>query len=236
MEGILHAIMKWIYLFSLLGASLAFSVLSSCGTGHSLTSSSLSAYQAYNRPASLPENSSKVRVKVSTSHQMVYVMEGSKPLLVTPVSVGTSSTPTPKGHFRIFRKVHKHRANSHGYAYNANQVRQCYLRNKPSGWSFKGTPMPYWCEFKAHYGFHTGWMKHRPCTHGCIRLHENVAPKFFSLVKNGTPVYIAHSQPEDATLGRNIPRPPDAGPLPNYPTSMMLGDGYFHRHSKPTFH
>ena len=107
-------------------------------------------------------NRSKVRVKVSTRHQMVYVMEGSKALLVMPVSVGTSSTPTPKGHFRIFRKVQKHRANSHGYAYQGNKVRRCYLRSKPSGWSFKGTPMPYWCEFKAHYGFHTGWMKHQP--------------------------------------------------------------------------
>ena len=174
-------------------------------------------------------------MKVSTNNQMVYVMEGSKPLLVMPVSVGTSSTPTPKGHFRIFRKVQKHRANSHGYAYQGNKVRRCYLRSKPSGWSFKGTPMPYWCEFKAHYGFHTGWMKNQPCTHGCIRMHENLSPKFFNLVKNGTPFYIAHSQPEDATLGKNVPRPPDAGPLPNYPTSMMLSDGYFHRHNKPTY-
>jgi lipoprotein-anchoring transpeptidase ErfK/SrfK len=174
-------------------------------------------------------------VKVSTNNQMVYVMEGSKPLLVMPVSVGTSSTPTPKGHFRIFRKVQKHRANSHGYAYQGNKVRRCYLRSKPSGWSFKGTPMPYWCEFKAHYGFHTGWMKNQPCTHGCIRMHENLSPKFFNLVKNGTPVHIAYSQPEDATLGKNVPRPPDAGPLPNYPTSMMLSDGYFHRHNKPTY-
>ena len=95
--------------------------------------------------------------------------------------------------------------------------------------------MPYWCEFKAHYGFHTGWMKHSPCTHGCIRMHENLSPKFFNLVKNGTPVYIAHSLPEDASLGKNVPRPPDAGALPNYPTSMMLSDGYFNRHSKPTY-
>ena len=187
--------MKWNFLISLLCTGIACLNLSSCASSSSLSSRGISGYQSYDLPASLPTDRSKVRVKVSTNNQMVYVMEGSKPLLVMPVSVGTSSTPTPKGHFRIFRKVQKHRANSHGYAYQGNKVRRCYLRSKPSGWSFKGTPMPYWCEFKAHYGFHTGWMKNQPCTHGCIRMHENLSPKFFNLVKNGTPVLycITHS-------------------------------------------
>lgn len=227
--------MKWNYFLPTLGACMACLSLSSCSTSSSLSSRGLSGYQSYDLPASLPTDRSKVRVKVSTNNQMVYVMEGSKPLLVMPVSVGTASTPTPKGHFRIFKKDHMHRANSHGFAYRDNKVRPCYLRTKPSGWSFKGTPMPYWCEFKANYGFHTGWMKNKPCTLGCIRMHENLSPKFFRLIKNGTPVFISYTQPEDATIGRNIPRPPDAGPLPNYPVSMMLGDGYFHRHNTPTF-
>ena len=105
MRGILLVVMKQNLLLTLLTTGLACLGLSSCGTGPSMSGSSLSAYQSYNRPASLPSNQSKVRVKVSTSHQMVYVMEGSKALLVMPVSVGTASTPTPKGHFRIFRKV-----------------------------------------------------------------------------------------------------------------------------------
>ena len=235
MRGMVVITMKCISLISILATGIFCVSLSSCGTSSSLSSQGLSGYQSYDLPASLPKDRSKVRVKVSTNNQMVYVMEGSKPLLVMPVSVGTSSTPTPKGHFRIFKKDHKHRANSHGFAYRGNQVRGCYLRTKPSGWSFKGTPMPYWCEFKANYGFHTGWMKNSPCTLGCIRMHENLSPKFFQLVKNGTPVYISYTQPEDATIGRNVSRPPDASPLPNYPASMMLSDGYFHRHNKPVY-
>lgn len=218
-------------------AALSCLGLNSCNitSGASGGGRGLSGYQSYDRPATLPQNPSKVRVKVSTSNQMAYVMEGSKALMVMPVSVGTSRTPTPKGSFRIFKKDHYHRANSHGFAYNANNVRQTYLSKKPRGWRFKGTPMPYWCEFKANYGFHTGWMKSSPCTHGCIRMHENLAPKFYRLVKVGTPVYIASSLPEDASLGRNIPRPPDATPLPNYPGSFMLSNGYFTRHKSPTF-
>jgi hypothetical protein len=94
--------------------------------------------------------------------------------------------------------------------------------------------MPYWCEFKPNYGFHTGWVKHHPCTNGCIRMHENLSPKFFRLVSVSTPVNISYSQPEDAAAG-NIPLPPDSGPLPDYADSMYVGDGYFTQHKSPTY-
>lgn len=220
-------------LLRLLPLAAAVLLLPSCSTSTS-SNSSVAAYQAYDLPTKLPKNPANVRVKVSLSRQRTYVMEGSEMLLAMPVSVGTSSSPTPSGSFRIFNKEAKRRANTHGYAYNGNQVQQTYLAKRPSGWSFKGTPMPYWCEFKPAYGFHTGWVKHHPCTHGCIRMHENLAPKFFRLVSNGTPVNIAYSQPEDATHG-NIPLPPDSGPLPDYSSSMYVSDGYFTRHKTPKY-
>ena len=194
----------------------------------------LSAYQAYDRSAKLPKNPSAVRVKVSLSKQRTYVMEGSEMLMVMPVSVGAPASPTPTGTFRIYNKNARQRANTHGYAQSGNQIKQTYLNKKPSGWSFKGTPMPYWCEFKSAYGFHTGWIKHTPCTHGCIRMHENLAPKFFKLVSVGTPVSIAYTQPEDSSYA-SIPLPPDSGPLPNYPLDTYYGDGYFSRHITPKF-
>ncbi len=194
----------------------------------------LSAYQAYDRPAKLPTNPSAVKVKVSLSKQRVYVMEGSEMLMVMPVSVGLPSSPTPTGNFRIFNKNAKQRANTHGYATDGKTVRQTKIGGIPSGWKFKGTPMPYWCEFKPAYGIHTGWVKHTPCTHGCIRMHENLAPKFFRLVSVGTPVSISYTQPEDAAHA-NIPLPPDAGPLKDYSGDMYLGDGYFSRHKTPKF-
>ncbi|MBC8127570.1 MAG: L,D-transpeptidase [Gloeobacteraceae cyanobacterium ES-bin-144] len=207
--------------------------MTSCETMQS-GGSGLGAYHAYDRPTKLPSNPSNVRVKVSLSKQRAYVMEGSTPLLVMPVSIGAPGSSTPSGSFRIFKKEAKHRANTHGYAYSGSQIKQTFLAKRPSGWSFKGTPMPYWCEFKPNYGFHTGWIKHQPCTHGCIRMHENLSPKFFRLVKVGTPVNIAYSQPEDATIG-NIPLPPDSGPLPDYPGSMYVGDGYFSQHKTPSY-
>ena len=197
--------------------------------------SGLEAYQAYDRPATLPEDPDQVRVKVSLKRQRVYVMEGDKMLLAMPVSVGKPSSPTPRGNFRILSKKADYRANTHGHMTDGNVIKPDYLRNKPAGWLFRGTPMPYWCEFKTAYGFHTGWVKHHPCTHGCIRMHENLAPKFFRLVKVGTPVSIATTQPEDAQYA-DMPLPPDAQPLPDYPMKEMYWDGgYFTRHKQPTF-
>ena len=220
------------YLTILIAAVTAIT-LSSCSKFTS--GSGLSAYQAYDRPASLPSNPSAVRVKVSLRKQMIYVMEGSKPLLVTPCTVGAPGSTTPQGNFRISLKNQYKRANSHGWAYSGNNARKANIGNRPAGWSFKGTPMPYWCEFKPNYGFHTGWVKHYPSSHGCIRMHENVAPKFFRLVKVGTPVSIASSQPEDQTHGQGVKLAPDAGPLPDYNSSMYIGNGYFSRHKTPTF-
>lgn len=218
---------------AIVAATASVVLFTSCSTTPG-SNASLAAYHAYDRPAKLPANPDKVRVKVSLSKQRTYVMEGDEILLVMPVSVGASGSPTPSGNFRIFNKEAKRRANTHGFAYNGSHVKRTMLSSRPVGWSFKGTPMPYWCEFKPAYGFHTGWVKHQPTTHGCIRMHENLAPKFFRLVKVGTPVNIAYSQPEDATHG-HIPLPPDAGPLPDYDSSMYLGDGYFRRHKPPVF-
>jgi hypothetical protein len=220
-------------LLTLTAAVATATLFSSCSNTQS-GGSGLAAYHAYDRPAKLPKNPGAVKVKVSVSKQRVYVLEGSEILLSMPVSVGAPGTSTPTGSFTIFNKEHKHRANTHGYAYSGSNIKQTYLAKKPAGWSFKGTPMPYWCEFKPNYGFHTGWIKHQPCTHGCIRMHENLSPKFFRLVKVGTPVSIAYAQPEDATVG-NIPLPPDSGPLPDYAGSMYVGDGYFTQHKSPKF-
>lgn len=222
------------FFLPLAAAVAAVSLISSCSP--SVTSGSgLAAYHAYDRPTKLPTHPDKVEVKVSLSRQRTYVMEGSEILLSMPVSIGAPDSPTPSGNFRILNKVEKKRASSHGYSYKGNQIKRSQLRNRPAGWSFKGTPLPYWCEFKPGYGFHTGWVKHHPCTlDGCIRMHENLAPKFFRLVKVGTPVSIAYTQPEDATH-QNIPLPPDAGPLPDYPGTMYVGDGYFKQHKTPEY-
>ncbi|MDA7643664.1 L,D-transpeptidase [bacterium] len=161
-----------------------------------------------------PTNPANVRVKVSTSNQSVYVMEGNKPLMVLACTVGKASSPTPKGHLRI-RSKQKYRR-----------------RQSQPG---RGYPMGYWCEFKsAAYGIHAGWVHNAPRSAGCIRLHFNAAPKFFNLVRVGTPLHIATVHPEDATIGQNILRPRDAA-APEFPPSIQNTNEVFHIYKGPLF-
>lgn len=223
----------------ILYAILPILIFTSCSSINN-SSPSLETYRNYDRPATLPSNPSNVRVKVSLSNQMVYVMEGSNPLLVMPVSIGKPAKPTPQGNFRIFNKNHYRRANTHGYAYKGSRenpvgAHKVLTKYMPAGHKFIGTPMPYWCEFKSSYGFHSGWLKPYPTSSGCIRMHENVAPKFFRLVKAGTPVNISSTQAEDSTIGRNIPRPPNADPFPDYAPPLRMSNRIFTHHKTPTY-
>lgn len=176
--------------------------LSNCA-GIKTSSSNYST--TFDPPVQQPSNPAAVKVKLSTSAQRVYVMEGNKVLLATPCSVGTSAAPTPKGNFTIYSKVaHRRRVSSPGAGY----------------------PMTYWMEFSPAYGMHWGFVKPFPCTHGCVRLPIKSAQKIFSLVRTGTPLNIATSQPEDATIGRTLPLLDDSR-MPDPPNSYMMSPQVF---------
>ncbi len=160
---------------------------------------------SFDPPAKAVTNPSAVKVKLSTGAQRVYVMQGNEVLLATPCSVGTASTPTPHGTFRIYSK-------------QANRRRQ----SSPAGY-----PMTFWMEFKTAYGMHWGWVKPYPCTHGCVRLPIKSAQKIFSMVPQGAPLIIASSHPEDATIGKTLPVLDDstlADPPMNYMLSQQVFD------------
>lgn len=158
----------------------------------------------FDPPSTAPKNISAVKVKVSTGAQRVYVVEGSKVLLATPCSVGTGGS-TGSGTYSIqYKEAHRRR------------------QSEPD----RGYPMAYWQEWKSAYGMHWGFVKPYPCTHGCIRLPAKSAAKIFSMTKVGTPLIIASSHPEDATIGKTLPVIDD-GPLPNPDRSHMMSDKFF---------
>jgi lipoprotein-anchoring transpeptidase ErfK/SrfK len=159
----------------------------------------------FDPPMKQPQNPAAVKVKLSTGAQRVYVMEGNEVLLATPCSVGTAKNPTPHGSFTIYSKeARRRRASSPGAGY----------------------PMSYWMEFQPKYGMHWGFVKPYPCTHGCVRLPIMSAKKVFSLVRVGTPIIIASSHPEDATVGRSLPMLDDSQ-LPNPPDNYLLSPRVF---------
>ena len=209
-------------LLSTLAAATAIALLSGCATGP--------LRGPYNATAYKPRNPDNVRIKVSLQNRAVYVMEGETPLLVTATAIGTPSNPTPTGNFRAFNKIEKKRSGSYGYSVSGDSIRAC--KSSEARGRYVGFPMPYWVEFHPAYGFHEGSVWPIPRTHGCLRLHRNVAPKFFALARPGTPIAIAQSQPEDATIGRNLKRPTDYND-PDPAASILISDRAFAQPTGP---
>lgn len=159
----------------------------------------------FDPPMQQPSNPSNVKMKLSTGAQRLYVVEGDKVLLATPVSVGKPGSPTPHGNFTIYSKqANRRRASEPGAGY----------------------PMTYWMEFAPAYGLHWGFVKATPATHGCVRMPIKAAKKTFDLIRTGTPISIAASQPWDATVGKSLPRIDDSH-LPDPPMSYMLSPQVF---------
>ncbi|TSA29925.1 MAG: murein L,D-transpeptidase [Verrucomicrobiaceae bacterium] len=174
-----------------------------------------------------PKNPSNVRVKVSLQNRMVYVLEGDKPLLVTATAIGLPAKPTPKGNFRVIEKIENKRSGSYGFWVNGNSIIAGTSGQCPGGsYHYVGFPMQYWVGFSPGYGFHVGSVWPTPRTHGCLRIHENAARELYEIVRIGTPVNIAQTQPEDATLGKNPPRPQDYND-PDPPKSLTISSAVF---------
>jgi L,D-transpeptidase catalytic domain len=183
----------------------------------------------YDVAARRPQNPNNVKVKVSLRNQAVYVKEGDDTLMAAATCVGTPAKPTPKGNFRVFRKIAQKRSGSYGFWVKGDDIRGGTSGERPgSGYRYVGYPMPYWVEFSSAYGFHEGYVWPQPRTHGCLRLHKNAAGKFYELVKIGTPVHIAATQPEDDTEGANLRRPTDYKD-PDPPAPYMVSQRVFDR-------
>ena len=204
-------------------ASAAF--LTSCETTSGVSGGN------YRVTAHRPHNPSAVRVKVSLSKQNVYVMEGDRCLMAVATTVGISEKPTPRGNFSIYNKIEHKRSGSYGFRVQGDRIIPAQAGSNIPG-RYVGYPMGYWCEFAPAYGFHQGYVHLRPRSHGCLRLKGEAAAKFYALVHNGTPVNIAESQPEDATLGPKIQRVDDSR-TPDPPNSVSISDRVFSAPSGP---
>jgi lipoprotein-anchoring transpeptidase ErfK/SrfK len=174
-----------------------------------------------------PTSTSDVKVLVSLNAKMVYVMEGDRPLMVTPCSIGTPDHPTPTGHFTVTAKDPTKRSGEYGFWVNGSDIRSGSVNASPgSGYSYVGYPMANWVEFAPGFGFHEGYVWPVPRSHGCLRIHKNASVKFSKLVQIGTPVIISNSLPEDDTIGRNVLHPSDYKD-PDPPASLMISPDYF---------
>ncbi|MGI8603911.1 MAG: L,D-transpeptidase [Verrucomicrobiales bacterium] len=169
-------------------------------------------------------------MKISTGAQKLYVVEGDRVLIASPCSVGMAGHETPRGSFRAYNKIAHKRSGSYGFSIEGSHIRGC--KASQARGRYVGYPMPYWIEFSPAYGIHCGYIKPYPCTHGCVRLPKRVAPKVFALVPTGTPILVATSHAEDATVGKSLPRFDDTT-LPDPPATRIVSQSIFEDHAYP---
>jgi len=201
---------KNLSLFAL--AAICIGMMTGCTTLQTAGPYKVTAYK--------PHNPSDVVVKVSTSTQHIYVMEGKRCLMAVQGCVGENGK-TPLGHFAVENKIRNKRSGSFGFTHSGAPA------DIHKGQSVDvGYPMGFWVEFLPSYGFHEGFVWSIPRTHGCIRLHKEAAARLFALTRIGTPVYIATSQPEDATVGKSV-RALDQRNDPDPPASVLMSSSYF---------
>ena len=62
--------------------------------------------------------------------------------------------------------------------------------SKPRGAHFDPAKMPYCMHFNGGYAMHQGYVPPFAASHGCIRLPEGMAEKFYNNAPVGTPMTV----------------------------------------------
>lgn len=134
-------------------------------------------------------------IVIDLSEQRLYYYKGNKLVAVSAVSTGCEGRETKTGHYRINQKDLHHVSSSCGDYVNSSGeiVVKNVVRSEnpmPPGAHFVGSPMPYFMRIYTGVGMHTGFLPGVPDSHGCIRLPDRMAKKFFEVTPMGTPVTV----------------------------------------------
>jgi hypothetical protein len=137
-------------------------------------------------------------IKIDLAEQRAYFYKGDQLVGVSVASTGREGYGTPPGEFRITQKDIDHASNLFGdYVDRGGQVVMRNINIKqdplPPGTTFRGAAMPYFLRIHGGIGMHAGYLPGYPASHGCIRLPEQMAVRFFHNAPVGTPVKIIKS-------------------------------------------
>lgn len=141
-----------------------------------------------------PRATGPASIVIDLTAQKAYLYKGGALVLESPASTGREGYDTPTGKFRIIQKELDHRSTLYGeYVQNSTVIIpgvDVRKQARPPGTTFEGAPMPYFLRIVGAVGLHAGQVPHYPASHGCIRLPNAKARRFFEAAKVGTPVTI----------------------------------------------
>ncbi len=135
-------------------------------------------------------------VRISVGEQRAYFYKGGELVGVSVLSSGREGHGTPTGTFKIMQKDRDHKSSIYGDYVDASgavlkKEIDVNVDAKPPGAIFDGAKMPFFMRITGGVGMHEGFLPGYPASHGCIRMPEFMAMRFFENVSVGTPVTIA---------------------------------------------
>jgi lipoprotein-anchoring transpeptidase ErfK/SrfK len=136
----------------------------------------------------------KVAILIDLPDQHAYLSKGGQVVLTAAVSTGREGYDTPAGSYKVIEKDIDHRSSIYGaYVRNGELVQENVDVRKdprPPDSTFIGASMPYFLRIVGGVGLHAGYLPGYPASHGCIRMPESKAKRFFEAASVGTPVTV----------------------------------------------
>lgn len=135
-------------------------------------------------------------IKIVRAEQKAYFYKGSQLVGVTPISTGKEGRITPPGTFKVTEKDIDHRSSLYGVIRDraTNQIVNPDADTRKDfpgpGQYFDRAPMFNFLRFDGAIGMHTGHLPGYAASHGCVRLPDAMAKKFYQNSELGTPVIV----------------------------------------------
>lgn len=136
------------------------------------------------------------KIRIVRAEQKAYFYKGGTLVGVSPISSGDTEHITPAGRFRVTQKSKDHKSSLYGVIKNrvtgeiVNRNADTRIHKPNSDEIFVHAPMPNFLRFNHGIGMHTGFLPGYPASHGCVRLPDAMARKFFENAQLGTPVIV----------------------------------------------
>jgi hypothetical protein len=135
-------------------------------------------------------------IRINLTQQKAFFYKGGQLAGVSRISTGKEGHGTPTGNFKVTMKNKWHRSSSYGVFKEKGTDRivdddaERLKEPVPPGCYYEGAPMFNYLNFAPAMGMHTGYLPGYAASHGCVRMPDRMAVKFFENAPLGTPVTV----------------------------------------------
>jgi lipoprotein-anchoring transpeptidase ErfK/SrfK len=135
------------------------------------------------------------RIIVHIAEQKAYFYKGKRLVGESTVSTGKKGFGTPPGHYSVVSKDKNHFSSEFGdYVDRDGKVLVSNIDVRkdrcPKGGHFDPAKMPFCMHFTGGYAMHQGYCPPYAASHGCIRVPQGMAEKFYDNAPVGTPITV----------------------------------------------